>query len=270
MKGGFVVLVLGFCVALIIFFTLATPTAAIPPSPPNDTPPSIFLNSDPAVMFADGVSTSTINASVWDGTDWILGGQRVNFSTDLGVIDDSAVIVNGIAAVTLTAGSVAGVATITAETNLSDLGILTNSTTVTITAIEFDTGAGTYPSISGVLRGVIKPAHPLIAEKISVYPCTGAGGHFDSVTLYNATTEEVVANATWDGHYDTYRTLTFSERFILAGGTEYTYEIVTGSYPQIIHRQNLNTSDGVLTCTSFIDANGIMYDDWLPAFKLGL
>lgn len=260
----------GFCTILIMFNALVAPTAALPPAPPNDTPPAVFLTTDPAVIFADGASTATINASVWDGTDWILGGPRVNFSTDLGMINDSAVVINGVATVTLTAGVVAGVATITAETNLSDLGILNTSTTVIIAAIEFDTTAGGYPSIGGVLHGVIKPAHHLAAEKIRAYPCAGTGGHFESVTFCNATTGAVVANATWDGYNGDYRTLTFPERFVLAGGTEYTYVIITGSYPQMIHRQNVTTSDGVLTCTSFSDANGILHDDWLPAFHLGL
>ena len=270
LKIRIAVMLLGFCMILIVLGSLATPTAAIPPSPPNDTPPSVFLAADPTVIFADGTSTATINASVWDGFDWIWIGPLVNFSTDLGVIDDSARITNGVATVTLTAGTVPGVANISAETNLSDYGILTTSTTVTFTTIEFHTGAGDYPSISGVLRGTIKPAHSIVAERISAYPCAGTGGHFESVTFYNATTKDVVANATWDGYLGDYHKLTFSERFVLAGGTEYTYEIVTGSYPRMIHRQNLTTSDGNLTCTSFIDVNGIVHDDWLPAFTLGL
>ena len=49
----------------------------------------------------------------------------------------------------------------------------------------------------------------------------------------------------------------------------YNYTIRTGSYPQIIHEQNITTSDGsLITCEEFIDANGKKYDDWIPAIKL--
>jgi hypothetical protein len=46
------------------------------------------------------------------------------------------------------------------------------------------------------------------------------------------------------------------------------YTILTGSYPQIIHEKEFNTTGGKMTCTKFVDANGKIYDDWIPAIKL--
>ena len=50
---------------------------------------------------------------------------------------------------------------------------------------------------------------------------------------------------------------------------EYCYVIKTGSYPQIIHKQNHTTLDGsLITCTEFEDANGKKYCNWIPAIRL--
>jgi hypothetical protein len=257
-------------VALAVFFASITPTCAVPPSPPNDTPPSLFLTPSITGIPADGFSTSTINASVWDGVDWIWFGPAVNFSTDLGEINASALIENGTAKAILTAGTEPGVATITAEAELSGIGLVTNTTTVNFTVTEFDTGAGTYPSISGVHEGFIVPNHTVIVKKLYTYPCAGTGGHAESAAFYNAETEEEIANATWSGYQGDYHNLTFPEQFTLEEGEEYRYEIVTGSYPQIIHKHNCTTRDGsFINCTSFVDLNGNFYDDWIPAFRLG-
>ena len=107
----------------------------IPSTPPAGTPACIALDANPADIPADGVSTSTITASVWDGEDRVLENLTVNFSTSSGSITASAVIANGTATAILTAGMEEGVATITAEANLSgDIGIVTNTTAVNFTA----------------------------------------------------------------------------------------------------------------------------------------
>jgi hypothetical protein len=49
---------------------------------------------------------------------------------------------------------------------------------------------------------------------------------------------------------------------------KYNYTIVTGSYPQIIHAKSKNVTGGTITCTSFVDANGRRYNDWIPAIRL--
>ena len=103
----------------------------IPPTPPAGTPAYIALDANPVDIPADGSSTSTITAAVWDGEDWVLENQTVNFNTSSGSIIASAVIANGTATAILTAGMEEGAATITAEANLSgDIGIITNTTTV--------------------------------------------------------------------------------------------------------------------------------------------
>jgi hypothetical protein len=264
------VIAFSLLIVVILFFGSTTSVCALPPSPPNDTPPSVFLTANPREVYADGTSTSTINASVWDRTAWVWFGLPVDFSTDSGEIISSAFIVNGTATVTLTAGTEPVVATIRAEADLGgSLGIVTNTTTVNFTTTEFDTGAGTYPSIAGEHEGVIKPTHAIVVKKMYMYPCAGTGGHFKSATFYNVTTEEKIANATWSGYQGDYHNLTFSEQFTLAEGEDYKYEIVTGSYSRIIHKQNCTTLDGsFINCTSFADVNGDVYDGWLPAFRL--
>jgi len=100
----------------------------IPPTPPAGTQPYIALGANPADIPADGSSTSVITASVWDGEDWVLENLTVNFSTSRGSINASALIENGTATVILTAGMEEGAATITAEANLPEVGVITNTT----------------------------------------------------------------------------------------------------------------------------------------------
>ena len=53
--------------------------------------------------------------------------------------------------------------------------------------LGFDTGSGTYPSISGTHKGTIKPNHTIIATKLYTYPCEGTNG-------------TLIAEAHWDGY----------------------------------------------------------------------
>ena len=110
-------------------------SGGIPPMPPAGTQPYIDISANPADIPADGISTSTITASVWKGEEWVLENLTVNFSTDLGDITASALIENGTATAILTAGTEdLGVATITAEANLNgDIGTVTNTTRVNFT-----------------------------------------------------------------------------------------------------------------------------------------
>jgi len=49
----------------------------------------------------------------------------------------------------------------------------------------------------------------------------------------------------------------------------YSYVIRTGSYPQIIHAREYEAKEGGdITCTEFRDANGKVYEDWIPAIRL--
>jgi len=130
----------------------------------------------------------------------------------------------------------------------------------------FDTGCGTYPSISGVHKGNFTPKCDIVVQQIYTYPCTGTGGHSERVIFHNSTGE--IINASWEGYQDDYSNISVSPSITLSAGTEYSYEIFTGSYPQIIHEQKLTNECGTINCTEFIDANGRRYDDWIPAIKL--
>jgi len=106
----------------------------IPPAPPAETLPYVHLNATPANIPADGTSTSTITASVWDGDEWVMENLTVNFSADSGDIPASAAIVNGTATGILTAGTEEGIANVRAEANLSgDIGVLNATTMVNFT-----------------------------------------------------------------------------------------------------------------------------------------
>jgi len=130
----------------------------------------------------------------------------------------------------------------------------------------FDTGRGEYPSIAGIHNGTITPEHDIIVNCIYTYPCEGTGGHTERVIIYNDT--GIIAEACWNGYIDDYHNITFPHTFILLANHTYNYTIITGSYPQIRHTNILETDDGVITCSKFIDANGRRYTDWIPAIRL--
>jgi len=129
----------------------------------------------------------------------------------------------------------------------------------------FDTGEGTYPSISGTLRGIIKPNRKIEVNRMYTYACAGTGGHSEYVEICNGT---FYINATWNGYTGDYHNITFPYQFTLLANHTYNYTIKTGSYPQIRHTHELTTNNGTITCTEFIDANGKRYNNWIPAIKL--
>jgi hypothetical protein len=133
---------------------------------------------------------------------------------------------------------------------------------------SFETGEGTYPSIFGVHEGTITPIHSVIADKMHTYPCKGAGGHSDYIRIYNES--RTIAEGHWNGYIGDYHNISFDTTFILEAGKKYNYTIRTGSYPQIHHTDRLETYDGVIECTQFVDANGKSHDDWIPAIRLFL
>ena len=146
----------------------------------------------------------------------------------------------------------------------------TNSTTKIITVYSqaiFDTGvpANPYPSISGTHNGTIKPNHTVIATKLYTYPCEGTGGHTEYARIWNKTWN---ATATWEGYASEWHSITFDKPVVLLPNKTYNYTIRTGSYPQIHHNTSLLTPNGWINCTQFVDANGKIYDDWIPAIRL--
>jgi len=174
---------------------------------------------------------------------------------------------------TITAPSDAWIYTVSVEAEDAANNTAINDTVqyTTWKSAQFDTGAaGTYPSIAGIHNGIIMPNHTIVVKKMYTYPCAGTGGHTEYVAFYNVTTGIEIANATWSGYREgDYHTITFPEIFTLVAEQEYRYEIRTGSYPQIINKQNCTTLDGsFINCTSFEDVNGGIYSDWIPAIRL--
>jgi hypothetical protein len=136
---------------------------------------------------------------------------------------------------------------------------------VTVVPI-FDTGEGTYPSIFGTHEGTITPSKDIPVQKMYTYPCIGTGGHSEYVKIWNATWEGIEAH--WNGYTGDYHNIVFGEPFTLYAGETYNYLIKTGSYPQIRHTDELEVDSGTITCEEFVDANGRVYTDWIPAIKL--
>ncbi|MDD2665424.1 MAG: NosD domain-containing protein [Methanocellales archaeon] len=139
------------------------------------------------------------------------------------------------------------------------------NTSDTIPYQFFDTGPGTYPSISGTHNGTITPSHDIDVSYMYTYPCNGTGGHTRYVKIWNSTWN---TTATWSGYSGDYHNITFDSSFVLRAGETYNYTIRTGSYPQIIHATSKAVTGGTITCAQFTDANGRTYNDWIPAIRL--
>jgi len=138
-----------------------------------------------------------------------------------------------------------------------------------VTEGVFDTGAPSnpYPSIAGTHTGNIIPSQDITVHKIYTYPCAGTGGHTEYVRIWNDTWAG--KEAYWRGYQHDWHNITFDDPFTLFAKRTYHYEIITGSYPQIIHKPEHTTLDGsYINCTSFVDANGKTYTDWIPAIKI--
>ncbi|MFZ2070248.1 MAG: hypothetical protein WAV32_01320 [Halobacteriota archaeon] len=129
----------------------------------------------------------------------------------------------------------------------------------------FDTGSGTYPSIMGTHNGTIKPSNNITVHKLYTYSCVGTGGHTEFVRIYGNGMDK---SASWKGYRDDWHNITFDSTFTLEANKTYDYTIITGSYPQIIHAKSKEVTGGAINCTEFIDANGKIYNDWIPAIKL--
>ncbi len=133
----------------------------------------------------------------------------------------------------------------------------------------FDTGApaNPYPSISGVHNGTLIPDRVIEANRIYTYPCAGTGGHTEYVRIWG---NGVDAHANWSGYAGDWHNLTFNTSFTLEPGKKYHYTIITGSYPQIIHAHSgeHSATGGKIKCDEFSDANGVVRENWIPAFRL--
>ena len=134
----------------------------------------------------------------------------------------------------------------------------------------FDTKApaNPYPSISGMHNGTITPSCNISVSKLYTYPCSGTGGHTEYAKIWNSSWDG--AEAHWDGYVEDWHNISFNDTFTLYKNESYNYTIRTGSYPQIIHESPFNATGGVISCDKFIDANGKIYYDWIPAIRLGV
>jgi mannose/cellobiose epimerase-like protein (N-acyl-D-glucosamine 2-epimerase family) len=151
-----------------------------------------------------------------------------------------------------------------AERNLNPYWGITTSDSIPYQ--PFDTGEGTYPSISGTFTGTITPAWDRNVSTLFTYNCKGTGGHTKSIELYENDT--AIASGQWDGYQGDWYNITLSSEVTLIKDHEYQYVIVTGSYPQIVHTSSRAVTGGVITCTEFVDANGKTHTDSIPAIKL--
>ena len=149
------------------------------------------------------------------------------------------------------------------------LGYFSPTPTPTPTPV-FDTGtpSNPYPSISGTHTGTITPNQTITVSKLYTYPCAGTGGHTKYARIWNNSGLDRIA--TWSGYKDDWHNITFDEHFTLFAEKTYYYEIRTGSYPQIIHTDEWEAEGGmgIINCTSFVDANGKVHNDWIPAIRL--
>jgi hypothetical protein len=132
--------------------------------------------------------------------------------------------------------------------------------------LTFDTGTGTYPSISGTHTGTITPSCTLTVSQVYTYPCPGTGGHIETIELYDDGNR--LATGTWIGYVGDWQNITITSPVTLQQGHVYRYVITTGSYPQMHHRAAVETDAGWINCTAFVDANGRLHDAWVPAIRL--
>jgi len=145
--------------------------------------------------------------------------------------------------------------------------------TIIVTPTEeniFDTGAPSnpYPSIAGTHTGTITPNRTITVNKLYTYPCAGTGGHTESIELYDEN-GNLIASGNWNGYQQgDWHNITITPSVTLLKDNVYRYIIKTGSYPQIIHTKSKDVTGGTITCDEFIDANGKVYYDWIPAIIL--
>ena len=137
----------------------------------------------------------------------------------------------------------------------------------------FDTGkpANPYPSISGTHNGTITPNVTIYnVSTLYTYPCAGTGGHTEYVAFYSDPNRtEKITEGHWEGYNSDWHNVSFPAFTMLANHTYY-YTIKTGSYPQIHHVPVVEAEEGrgIINCTSFVDANGKIYNNWIPAIRL--
>jgi hypothetical protein len=228
----------------------------IKPAPGPAIPPNIISFAPPSPVNDTVCNWTTFNVTV---------NQTVNVSWYL---NESLLFTNE----SVTNANCTVHAEVAGEHNVSAIASNANGTDMqmwiwtVVSAGVFDTGPGTYPSISGTHNGTITPNQTITVSKLYTYPCSGTGGHSEHVRIWNDTWAGI--EASWTGYRGGWHSISFSESFTLVANETYSYTICTGSYPQIIHESPSNATGGTITCDKFIDANGRIYYDWIPAIRL--
>jgi len=206
--------------------------------------------------YTEDNDTLAVKVEGWNGTAWeCLYGKKIReYEADLGYMNNTFVSLR---------------ANVTdSEGNSISQTVIKGFYVAELELIKvFDTGPGTYPSISGTHYGTITPNADITVRKLYTYPCTGTGGHSEYARIWNSTWN---ATAMWEGYAGDWHSITFDKTFVLLANRTYNYIIRTGSYPQIIHESSFNATGGIITCDKFIDANGKIYYDWIPAIRLGV
>lgn len=85
----------------------------------------------------------------------------------------------------------------------------------------FNTGKGTYPSISGTHNGTITPNQTITVSKLYTYPCLGTSGHIEYVDIYNES--DTLAEGHWNGYVGDYHNITLTPSITLFKDYEYNY-----------------------------------------------
>jgi len=210
-----------------------------------------------------GWTMGSVNASIGKG--------ELLTDTDIWLNTAEEEAVNEILNATVDPGGLTGTSSISGRVLAqTPFGVLpgANATVVIVqTGCFFDTGTpvNPYPSISGVHNGTLEVTRPIVVERMYTYACTGTGGHSEYVKIWNATGWNV--SASWNGYKDDWHNISFDAPFTLEAGKTYYYTIRTGSYPQIHHTDELEADGGTIKCQEFVDANGKVYNNWIPAIR---
>ncbi|WP_186368626.1 inverse autotransporter beta domain-containing protein [Yersinia alsatica] len=94
------------------------------------------LTASPVNIEANGSDTSTVTLTLKDSNNNPVAGQNVVLASTLGTVNSAVESSSGIYTATLTAGTVAGVASVTANVNGSALGVAPATVTLSVGAID--------------------------------------------------------------------------------------------------------------------------------------
>ena len=229
---------------------------------------TINITYDPVVVHVTGVSNgpeSTVTA--WDANN-TMGFVRIS-AWNIGGVSGDIIFANVTFHTVGSAGSTPLDISVTTlkDIHYADIPVMIRNGSFSIKPNIVDTGEGTYPSIFGTHNGTITPNKDISMNRIYTYLCTGTGGHTEYAKMWNETEGEC-AVANWKGYIGDWHNISFNRTLTLKNGVIYNYTIRTGSYPQVHHTNALPTANGWINCSSFIDANGKRYDNWIPAIKL--